>query len=65
VAIHGAIPVIPMRLKVHRYSRIDKGTGGTALRGDTEVVFGKPLTFAIDADPNQATAEIQAAVEAL
>ena len=65
VAIHGAIPVVPMRLKVHRYSRFDKGTGGTALRGDTEVVFGKPLSFAIDADPAQATAEIQAAVEAL
>jgi long-chain acyl-CoA synthetase len=65
VAIHGAIPVVPIRLKVHRHSRFDKGTGGTSWRGDTEVVFGKPLTFNIDADPNQATAEIQAAVEAL
>jgi long-chain acyl-CoA synthetase len=65
VAIHGAIPVVPIRLKAHRYSRWDKGTSGTALRGDAEVVFGKPLRFAIDTDPNQATAEIQAAVEAL
>jgi 1-acyl-sn-glycerol-3-phosphate acyltransferase len=65
VAIHGAIPVVPIRLKVHRYSRFDKGTGGMALRGDTEVVFGKPISFTIDSDPNQATAEIQAAVEAL
>jgi long-chain acyl-CoA synthetase len=65
VAIHGAIPVVPMRLKVHRHSRIDIGTPGTALRGDVEVVFGTPLRFPIDADPNQATAEIRAAVEAL
>jgi long-chain acyl-CoA synthetase len=65
VAIHGAIPVVPMRLKVHRHSRIDIDTAGTALRGDVEVVFGAPLRFAIDADPNQATAEIRAAVESL
>lgn len=65
VAIHGAIPVVPMRLKVYRYSRFDKGTAGTAFRGDTEVIFGKPLRFDVDADPNEATAEIQAAVEAL
>jgi long-chain acyl-CoA synthetase len=65
VAIHGAIPVVPMRLKVHRHSRIDIGTPGTALRGDVEVVFGAPLRFPIDADPNQATTEIRAAVEAL
>ena len=65
VAIHGAIPVVPMRLKVHRHSRIDADTPGTSLRGDVEVVFGKPLRFAIDDDPNRATAAIRAAVEAL
>lgn len=65
VAIHGAIPVVPMRLRVHRHSRFDKGTRGTSLRGDVEVVFGKPLTFAIDDDMNRATAEIRAAVEGL
>jgi long-chain acyl-CoA synthetase len=65
VAIHGAIPVVPMRLKVRRHSRIDADTPGTTWRGDVEVVFGAPLRFPIDADPNQATAEIRAAVEAL
>ena len=65
VAIHGAIPVVPMRLKVNRYSRFDKGTTGTSLRGDVEVVFGKPIRFPVDDDPNRATAEIRAAVEAL
>ena len=65
VAIHGVIPVVPMRLKVHRYSRFDKGTAGTAWRGDVEVVFGRPLRFAVDDDANRATAEIRAAVESL
>ena len=65
VAIHGAIPVVPMRLKVHRYSRFDKGATGSSLRGDVEVVLGKPLRFPIDDDPNRATAEIRAAIEAL
>jgi long-chain acyl-CoA synthetase len=65
VAVHGAVPVVPVKLKVHTPGRIDKETGGTARRGDVEVVFGKPLRFGIDVDPNQATAEIRAAVEAL
>ena len=65
VAIHGAIPVVPVRLKVHKPSRWDKGTTGTALRGDVEVIFGKPIRFPVDDDPNRATAEIRAAVEAL
>jgi long-chain acyl-CoA synthetase len=65
VAIHGAVSVVPMRLKVYRHSRIDTDAPGTTLRGDVEVVFGAPLRFAIDEDPNQATAQIRAAVEAL
>ena len=65
VAVHGAVPVVPMRLKVHRPSRFDKETGGTGWRGDVEVVFGAPLRFGIDVDPTQATDEIRAAVDAL
>ena len=65
IAVHGAVPVVPVRLKVHRPGRIDRDTGGTARRGDVEVVFGKPMRFGIDVDPTQATAEIRAAVEAL
>ena len=65
VAIHGAIPVVPIRLKVHRYSRWDRDTDGTALRGDVEVVFGRPMEFGIDVTPEQATAQIRAAIEAL
>jgi long-chain acyl-CoA synthetase len=65
VAIHGAIPVVPMRLKTRRHSRIDLDTDATSWRGDVEIVFGAPLRFGVDADPNQATAEIRAAIDAL
>jgi long-chain acyl-CoA synthetase len=65
VAVHGAVPVVPVKLRVHTPGRIDRETGGTGWRGDVEIVFGTPLRFGIDVDPNQATAEIRAAVEAL
>ena len=66
VAIHGAIPVVPMRLKIHRTAGSTRTRrSGTSWRGDVEVVFGKPIRFAVDDDPNRATAEIRAAVEAL
>jgi long-chain acyl-CoA synthetase len=62
VAILGSVPVVPMRLKINRHSRIDADTAGTAWRGDVEVVFGAPLRFPVDADPIEATAAIQQAV---
>lgn len=65
VAVHGDVPVVPLRLKVHRPGRIDRETGGTALRGDVEVVFGPPLRFGIDTDPADATELIRQAIEAL
>jgi len=65
VAIHGAIPVVPIRLTVHRPSRWDKGTDGRAWRGEVEVAFGPPLRFGIDVDPVDATEEIRRAIEGL
>lgn len=65
VAIHGAIPVVPIRLNVHRYSRWDKGTDGRAWRGGVEVVFGPPLRFGVDADPVEATEAVRRAIERL
>ncbi|HEX2221897.1 MAG TPA: lysophospholipid acyltransferase family protein, partial [Candidatus Limnocylindria bacterium] len=68
VAIHGATPVVPIRLKVHRPSRIDadvQAPGRRPWRGEVEVVFGRPMRFGIDTDPNAATAEIERAVAAL
>jgi 1-acyl-sn-glycerol-3-phosphate acyltransferase len=65
VAIHGAVPVVPIRLNVHRYSRWDKGTDGKGWRGDVVVAFGRPMRFGIDVDPVNATEEIRRAIEAL
>ncbi|TMB83546.1 MAG: hypothetical protein E6J39_06225 [Chloroflexi bacterium] len=65
VAILGAVPVVPMRLKVHQHSRVDMEAPGMPWRGDLEIVFGKPLRFGPDADPTEATEQVRAAVEAL
>jgi hypothetical protein len=38
---------------------------GVPWRGDLEIVFGKPLRFAPDVDPVEATEQVRSAVEAL
>jgi long-chain acyl-CoA synthetase len=65
VAVHGAIPVVPVRLNASRHSRWDKGTNGRTWRGDVEIAFGAPLRFGIDVDPVDATEAIREAIEAL
>ena len=65
VAILGAVPIVPMRLRVHRHSRIDMKAPDVPWRGDLEIVFGKPMRFGPDADPVQATEQVRSAVEAL
>ena len=65
VAVLAGIPVVPMRLRVHRHSRIDMKAAGVPWRGDLEIVFGKPLRFAPDVDPVEATEQVRSAVEAL
>jgi long-chain acyl-CoA synthetase len=65
VAVLGAIPVVPIRLRTIRHSRIDLDARGTSWRGEVEVVFGAPLRFPVDADANEATATIRQAIEAL
>ena len=65
VAVMAGIPVVPMRLKVHRHSRIDMKAPGVPWRGDLEIAFGAPLRFGPDVDPVEATEQVRAAVEAL
>ena len=68
IAVEGATPVVPMRLKVHRYSRLDSGAPPDAprsWRGEVELIFGDPIHFAWDADHAAATARLEAAVTAL
>jgi long-chain acyl-CoA synthetase len=63
IAVEGGTPVVPMKLKIKTMSVLDRK--GWPLRGDVEVVFGDPITFASDTDPNVATRELEAAVAAL
>jgi predicted NBD/HSP70 family sugar kinase len=52
-----------MRLVIHTMSWIDQR--GMPLRGDVEVIFGKPLVFDSDTDPALATEQLREAVLAL
>ena len=62
IAVEGAIPVVPMKVKVNRLSWIDQRGPGTSPRGDVEVVFGTPLRFPARMDANQATAQLEQAL---
>jgi long-chain acyl-CoA synthetase len=71
VAVEGATPVVPMKLKVVRMSRLDarreSAFAGERLpwRGEVELVFGEPIQFAWDTDHLVATQQLEAAVAAL
>jgi len=65
IAVEGATPVVPMRLKINQMSRLDARTPGLPWRGEVELVFGDPIHFAWDADHAQATDRLEAAVSAL
>ena len=63
IAIEGATPIVPMKIHIHRMSRVD--SAGSTWRGDVEVVFGEPLRFDADADPVAATTRLEEAVRSL
>jgi len=68
IAVEGATPVVPMRFKVHRYSRFDADAPRDARRswrGEIELVFGNPIQFGWDTDHAVATERLEAAVAAL
>jgi len=71
IAVEGATPVVPMKLKIGKVSVLDHGdrkweaARSNGWRGDVEVVFGDPLYFPAGTPSNEATAKIQAAVAAL
>jgi long-chain acyl-CoA synthetase len=71
IAVEGATPVVPMKLKIRRVSILDHldrkwdRERANGWRGDVEVVFGDPLYFPPLTDPNEATKRIEAAVAAL
>ena len=71
IAVEGATPVVPMKLKIGKVSVLDHGDRNwessrkNGWRGDVEVVFGDPLYFPAGTPASEATAKIQAAVGAL
>jgi long-chain acyl-CoA synthetase len=65
IAVESAIPVVPMKLKIHRLSWIDRRGRGTSPRGAVEVIFGEPILFGEGTDASEATARLEAAVAAL
>jgi long-chain acyl-CoA synthetase len=71
IAVEGATPVVPMKLKIGKVSALDhldkkwEAARSNGWRGDVEVVFGDPLYFPAGTPANEATAKIQAAVAAL
>jgi len=65
IAVESAIPVVPMKLKIHRLSWIDHRGRGTSPRGAGEVIFGEPMLFGEGTDAAEATARLEAAVAAL
>jgi len=65
LAVEGATPVVPMKLKVTRMSRLDARVPGYPWRGEVELVFGEPIHFAWDTDHAVATQRLEEAVAAL
>ncbi len=65
LAVEGATPVVPMKLKVTRMSRLDARVPGYPWRGEVELVFGEPIHFAWDTDHAIATQRLEEAVAAL
>jgi long-chain acyl-CoA synthetase len=71
IAVEGATPVVPMKLKIRKVSALDhldrkwEPARSNGWRGDVEVVFGDPMYFPAGTPAGEATAKLQAAVAAL
>jgi long-chain acyl-CoA synthetase len=71
IAVEGATPVVPMKLKIGKVSVLDhldrkwEPSRSNGWRGDVEVVFGEPMYFPAGTNAMEATAKLQAAVAAL
>ena len=63
VAVEGSIPVVPLRLHVHRLGAPKRLP--FFKRGHVEVCFGKPLSFPPGTDYQEATSAIEDAVKSL
>jgi len=65
IAVEGAVPVVPVLLRVKRMSIIDRRHRPAPLRGEVELIVGEPIWFDADMDAASATTRLEAAVAAL
>ena len=65
IAVEGGTPIVPVKLKIHRMSIIDRRHFPGPLRGDVELVIGEPMWFDADTDHAAATTRLEAAVATL
>lgn len=65
IAVEGATPVIPVKLKIRKMSILDRRRFPASLRGDVELVVGEPIYFDAGMDAAAATTKLEAAVAAL
>ena len=65
IAVEGGSPIVPVKLKIHRMSIIDRRRFPAALRGDVELVVGEPMWFDSTMDHATATTQLEAAVAGL
>jgi hypothetical protein len=56
---------VPVKLKIHQMSIIDRRRLSGPVRGDVELVIGEPIRFDADTDHATATTRLEAAVAAL
>jgi long-chain acyl-CoA synthetase len=65
IAVEGGTPIVPVKLKIHRMSILDRRRFPAPLRGEVELVIGEPMWFDADTDHAAATTRLEAAVAAL
>ena len=65
MAVEGGTPIVPMKLKIHTMSIIDRRQFRGPIRGDVELVVGEPMWFDAETDHATATTRLEAAVAAL
>jgi long-chain acyl-CoA synthetase len=65
MAVEGGTPIVPVKLRIHSMSIIDRRRFPGPIRGDVELVIGEPIWFDSDTDHATATTRLEAAVAAL
>jgi 1-acyl-sn-glycerol-3-phosphate acyltransferase len=65
IAVEGATPIVPVKVRIHEMSIIDRRRFPSRIRGDVEFVIGDQIWFDADTDHAAATTRLEATVAAL